>query len=66
MKPPDNNQQEQLNLDLNMPASKQDINKDLHPVILNPVMPAMPGENGDFLELNDLENNMHEHHLFQP
>lgn len=26
----------------------------------------MPGEDGDFLEINDLQNNMHEQHLLQP
>lgn len=44
-------------------APDQDINQDLHPVILNPVMPE---ENGDFLELNYLQNNMLEQHLLQP
>lgn len=45
-------------LDLNHPP----LDIDLHPVILNPVLPE---ENANFLELNDLQNNMMEQHLLQ-
>jgi hypothetical protein len=38
------------------------LNQGLHAVILNPIMPVEHGE-GDFIELNDLWNNMLEQHL---
>lgn len=49
---------QEVQLDLNQSA----LNQDLHEVILNPVLPM---NGNDFIELNDLLNNMMEQHLFQ-
>jgi hypothetical protein len=53
--PPVNDQDE--GLDLNHPP----LDQDLHAVIMHSVLP----DDGQFIELNDLQNNMVEQHLLQ-
>ena len=52
-------EEDQIPLNLNLPAQMQDLNQDLHPVILNPVA---PGGFDPHLGM-DLQFNMHEQHL---
>lgn len=55
--PPMDNQV--MDMDLNQPP----LNLDLHPVILNPILPDELEDN--LIQLNDLQNNMAEQHLLQ-